>query len=49
MVGGSSRIPKINILIADFFKKTQLLNLVDRTQAVATGAAIQACLYSREC
>ncbi|XP_058756797.1 heat shock 70 kDa protein 4-like [Vicia villosa] len=47
LVGGSSRIPKIQQLLQKFFKKGKhLLNIIHPDEAVACGAAIQAALLS---
>ncbi|GAB4849692.1 70-kilodalton heat shock protein [Ancistrocladus abbreviatus] len=42
LVGGSSRIPKVQQLLRDFFKGKQLCKSVNPDEAVAYGAAVQA-------
>jgi len=44
LVGGSTRIPKIQSLLSDFFSGKPLNKSVNPDEAVATGAAIQAAL-----
>ena len=46
MVGGSSRIPKIQQLVKDFFNGKELAKGINPDEAVAYGAAIQASLFS---
>lgn len=46
MVGGSSRIPKIQQLVKDFFGGKELAKGINPDEAVAYGAAIQASLFS---
>jgi len=46
MVGGSSRIPKIQQLVKDFFGGKELAKGINPDEAVAYGAAIQAGLLS---
>ena len=41
LVGGSTRIPKVQELLSDFFNGKQLYNSVDQDEAVAYGAAVQ--------
>ncbi|KAG5474871.1 hypothetical protein LSCM4_04050 [Leishmania orientalis] len=41
LVGGSSRIPKLNDMLRSFFKKERLCNSVNPDEAVAIGAAVQ--------
>jgi len=42
LVGGSTRIPKIQDLVKDFFKKKELNKEVNPDEVVAIGAAVQA-------
>jgi len=42
LVGGSTRIPKIQDLVKDFFKKKELNREVNPDEVVAIGAAVQA-------
>jgi heat shock protein 1/8 len=42
LVGGSTRIPMIQKMIADFFKNSKLINTINVDEAVAIGAAIEA-------
>jgi heat shock 70kDa protein 1/2/6/8 len=46
LVGGSSRIPKLNEMLKSFFKKDKLCNSVHPDEAVAIGAAVQASILS---
>ncbi|XP_027907774.1 heat shock 70 kDa protein 18-like isoform X2 [Vigna unguiculata] len=48
LVGGSSRIPKIQQLLQDFFKGKNLCKSINPDFAVASGAAIQAAALFRE-
>jgi L1 cell adhesion molecule like protein len=48
LVGGSSRIPKVQELLSQFFNGKQLNNTVNVDEAVAYGAAVQAALLSGE-
>ncbi len=48
LVGGSTRIPKIQTLLSDFFNGKKLNNSVNVDEAVAVGAAIQAAILSGE-
>jgi heat shock protein 5 len=48
LVGGSSRIPKIQQLIRDFFNGKELSKSINPEEAIAHGAAIQAALLSDE-
>merc|ERR1711939_348228 len=41
MVGGSTRIPKVQQLISDFFNGKQLNRSINPDEAVAYGAAVQ--------
>ncbi|KAA6316422.1 MAG: putative DnaK family protein, partial [Streblomastix strix] len=42
LVGGSSRIPKVQSLVKDFFDEKELAKGINPDEAVAYGAAIQA-------
>jgi molecular chaperone DnaK len=42
LVGGSTRIPKVQELVREFFKKTELNKEVNPDEVVAVGAAVQA-------
>ncbi|RHN45618.1 putative Heat shock protein 70 family [Medicago truncatula] len=46
LVGGSSRIPKVQQLLQDFFKGKELCKSINPDEAVAYGAAVQAALLS---
>jgi heat shock 70kDa protein 1/2/6/8 len=46
MVGGSTRIPKVQNMISDFFNGKSLNKSVNPDEAVAYGAAVQAALLS---
>ncbi|MCH99553.1 heat-shock protein, partial [Trifolium medium] len=46
LVGGSSRIPKVQKLLRDFFKGKDLCKSINPDEAVAFGAAVQAALLS---
>lgn len=47
LVGGSTRIPKVQALLKDFFEgKKQLNNSINPDEAVACGAAIQAAIIA---
>jgi len=46
LVGGSTRIPKIQFLLKDFFNNKELNKEVNQDEAVAYGAAIQAAILS---
>ena len=41
LVGGSTRIPKVQQLLSEFFNGKKLCNSVDQDEAVAYGAAVQ--------
>jgi len=47
LVGGSSRIPKVQQLLQDFFKGKELCKSINPDEAVAYGAAVQAALLSK--
>jgi len=46
LVGGSTRIPKIQTLLQDFFKGKQLNRSINPDEAVAYGAAVQAAIIT---
>ncbi|MED6143020.1 70-kilodalton heat shock protein [Stylosanthes scabra] len=46
LVGGSSRVPKVQSLLEKFFERNDLCNSINPDEAVAYGAAIQAALLS---
>ncbi|KAL5059851.1 hypothetical protein RYX36_031455 [Vicia faba] len=46
LVGGSSRIPKVQQLLQDFFAGKDLCKIINPDEAVAYGAAVQAALLS---
>ncbi|MED6138532.1 70-kilodalton heat shock protein [Stylosanthes scabra] len=48
LVGGSSRIPKVQRLLQIFFEGKELCNSINPDEAVAYGAAVQAALLSEE-
>jgi len=48
LVGGSTRIPKIQKLLSDFFNGKQLNHSINPDEAVAHGAAVQAAILSGE-
>merc|ERR1711877_73084 len=48
LVGGSTRIPKIQQLIKDFFNGKEPNRGINPDEAVAYGAAVQACILSGE-
>ncbi|TKY64859.1 Mediator of RNA polymerase II transcription subunit 37c [Spatholobus suberectus] len=47
LVGGSSRIPKVQQLLQDFFKGKDLCISINPDEAVAYGAAVQAALLTK--
>jgi L1 cell adhesion molecule like protein len=47
LVGGSSRIPKVQDLLRDFFKGKDLYKSINPDEAVAYGAAVQAASLSK--
>ncbi|KAL9421914.1 hypothetical protein AB3S75_034231 [Citrus x aurantiifolia] len=49
IVGGSSRIPKLQQLLQDFFLGKNLCRHINADEAVASGAAIQAAIMSGVC
>lgn len=48
LVGGSTRIPRLQIMLSDFFNGKELCKSVNPDEAVAYGAAIQAAILSGE-
>ena len=46
LVGGSTRIPKIQEMLSEFFNGKQLNNSINPDEAVAYGAAVQAAILS---
>jgi heat shock protein 1/8 len=48
MVGGSTRIPKVQSLLIDFFNGKELCKSINPDEAVAYGAAVQAAILSGE-
>ena len=48
LVGGSTRIPKIQTLLQDFFNGKELNKSINPDEAVAYGAAVQAAILSGE-
>ena len=49
LVGGSTRIPKIQQMLSDFFGGKELCKSINPDEAVAYGAAIQAAILDRSC
>jgi L1 cell adhesion molecule like protein len=48
MVGGSTRIPKVQTLLQDFFNGKDLCKSINPDEAVAYGAAVQAAILSND-
>nr|XP_023905510.1 heat shock cognate 70 kDa protein 2-like [Quercus suber]POF19612.1 putative mediator of rna polymerase ii transcription subunit 37e [Quercus suber] len=48
LVGGSTRIPKVQQLLQDFFNEKELCKSINPDEAVAYGAAVQAAFLSDE-
>merc|ERR1711962_852660 len=48
LVGGSTRIPKIQKLLSEFFNGKELNKSINPDEAVAYGAAVQAAILSGE-
>ncbi len=44
LVGGSTRIPKVQQLLQDFFNGKELCKSINPDEAVAYGAAVQVCV-----
>jgi L1 cell adhesion molecule like protein len=49
LVGGSSRIPRIQQLLQDFFDGKELCKSINPDEAVAYGAAVQGAILDRKC
>ena len=47
LVGGSTRIPKIQLLISEYFDKRELCKSVNPDEAVAYGASVQAAILGK--
>merc|ERR1711959_775306 len=48
LVGGSTRIPKVQTLLQDFFNGKELCKSINPDEAVAYGAAVQACILNND-
>merc|ERR1712118_462849 len=48
LVGGSTRIPKVQQLLKDFFNGKELCKSINPDEAVAYGAAIQAAILNQD-
>jgi len=48
LVGGSTRIPKVQELLRDFFNGKELNKTINPDEAVAYGAAVQAAILKGE-
>jgi L1 cell adhesion molecule like protein len=48
MVGGSTRIPKVQTLLRDFFNGKELCKSINPDEAVAYGAAVQAAILNND-
>ncbi|CAN0912575.1 Heat shock cognate 70 kDa protein 2 [Linum grandiflorum] len=48
LVGGSTRIPKVQQLLQDFFNGKELCKSINPDEAVAYGTAVQAAILSGE-
>jgi heat shock protein 1/8 len=48
LVGGSSRIPKVQKLLQEYFDRKELCKKINLDEAVAYGAAVQAAILKRE-
>ena len=46
LVGGSTRIPKVQKLLSDFFNRKELNKSINPDEAVAYGAAVQAAVLT---
>ncbi|XP_073122045.1 heat shock cognate 70 kDa protein-like [Henckelia pumila] len=49
LVGGSTRIPKVQQMLQDFFDGKELCKSIHPDEAVASGAAIQAAILTGQC
>ena len=49
LVGGSTRIPKVQKLLSDFFSGKELNKSINPDEAVAYGAAVQAAILTGVC
>merc|ERR1712070_1133504 len=48
LVGGSTRIPKVQTLLQDFFNGKELCKSINPDEAVAYGAAVQAAILNND-
>merc|ERR1712050_475529 len=48
LVGGSTRIPKVKFLLKDFFNGKKASQDINPDEAVAYGAAVQACILNND-
>merc|ERR1712139_442102 len=48
LVGGSTRIPKVQTLLQDFFNGKELCKTINPDEAVAYGAAVQAAILNND-
>jgi L1 cell adhesion molecule like protein len=48
LVGGSTRIPKVQAMLQDFFNGKELAKNINPDEAVAYGAAVQAAILTGE-
>lgn len=46
LVGGSTRIPRVQTMLSDFFNGRELCKSINPDEAVAYGAAVQVCTLS---
>ena len=44
LVGGSTRIPRVQAMLSDFFNGKELCKSINPDEAVAYGAAVQVCV-----
>ena len=47
LVGGSTRIPKVQTMLSDFFNGKKLCNSINPDEAVAYGASVQAHILTK--